>query len=336
MLRSGAGCNWSDSDRELPPAPSGLGVTIALIDSGIDANCPDLRDAIVGQKTFIAETLVSNFHGTAMAGVIGGRGDPIRGGHRGIAVAVTFIDAHAFDSAGVAYKSNILEALAWLAPQQPPFIVFGGVTLETWGEGDLLAEACQRVTDAGTILIAPAGNWGPESGTVGLPASAPAVIAIGAVTQEGEPAFFSSRGPGPESMMKPNIVLPGVNVPTVRVTGIPLGPDDNQSVPQLPIITGTSAATAIFAGIAVLVMENRRDLLPGDFCSEVAKVTENLKLRPETQGHGILNSTILAEHLGVLFPRAVSWKVIARFALLIALISSSLIIVGLILFSIFR
>lgn len=317
-------------------APTGQGVIIALLDSGIDTNCPDLHGTVAGQKCFIQESSVLNTHGTAMAGVIAGRGDPVRGGHRGIAPASTFIDTHVFDSMGMTFKSNILEALAWITPQAPSIVVFGGATLHAWGEGDFLAETCQQVADAGSILVAPVGNWGPESNTVGSPACTPAVIAVGAVTQEGGPAFFSSRGPGPDGTIKPDVVLPGVKITTVA-GGSPVGDTlEGGSMTQLPYLTGTSAATAIFAGLAALIMENRRDVDPEGFRNAAIRAAEDLKLQPETQGHGIVNGATLTTQLGLLFPHPAPWRVVAWFALLVALISSGLVVTGLILLSIFR
>ncbi|HMF31427.1 MAG TPA: S8 family serine peptidase [Candidatus Lokiarchaeia archaeon] len=304
--------------------PTGMGVTVALLDSGIDDTHPTLSGAVIGRKAFISGSgsyrIADNSHGTAIAGIIGGR-DPIGpGGYRGIAPRVQFIDVQVFDRTGAALMSDVIEALAWVAPQAPQLIFFGGVTIQASGEQDPLSAVCQQVTEAGGILIAPAGNSGPESATIGSPASAASVIAVGAVTKEGTPAFFSSRGPGNDNIQKPDIVLPGVNILFPEyITG---------TSGDSPALTGTSPAAAILVGLLALILEERRDLSPAKLRYEIARAAEDIDLSPKTQGHGILNGATLAYNLAILRPHPAPVARVARIASILVIITVALIFIG--------
>ncbi len=229
--------------------PTGKGIRVALLDSGIASSHPELHDVVISRKSFLPEESdpkLLNPHGTSLAGIIGGE--------YGIAHGVEFIDAQVFDLAGVAFLSEVVEALTWVAAQGPHLVLFGGVTLPGFEADNPLASLCQQVIADGTAIIAPAGNFGPEPATIGCPASVPGVIAVGAVTLEGEPAFFSSRGSSSNASLKPEIVLPGVGIRT-------LGKSEGETSPEL--ITGTSAAAAICTGLLALILSGRKNILGG-------------------------------------------------------------------------
>jgi subtilisin family serine protease len=62
------------------------------------------------------------------------------------------------------------------------------------------------------MMIVSAGNEGPGCGTVWLPASEDAVFAVGATNQSNHLVFYSSRGPTPDGLVKPDVLAPGVNI----------------------------------------------------------------------------------------------------------------------------
>ncbi len=290
---------------------AGKGIKIALLDSGIDFSHPDLRDAAKTQRSFLpkqSESTIINPHGTALAAIIGGR--------NGIAPAVEYIDAQVFDSTGVAYLSDIIEALTWISMFPPDLVLFGGVTVPGIEEDNPLARLCQQLIAAGMTIIAPAGNFGPEGATIGCPASIPGVIAVGAVTQEGESAFFSSRGSPTGTIKKPDLVLPGVGIRTFKI-------QINETNPEF--ITGTSAAAAICTGLLALILSGRKNIPPYELKTQLIHAAENIDQDPVTQGHGILNGITLARHFNLLHSPPVAFKKLVTSAVLVTLLVTSLI-----------
>ena len=309
----------------------GKGIRIALLDSGIDGTHPDLRDSIEVRKSFLnfdAELeQMGNFHGTAIAGIIGGRGDPKEGRYRGISPAVTFLDAQVFDTSGVAYLSDTIEALTWAVLQTPDLIVFGGVMLPGCEADNPLTELCQAVILAGGTIVAPAGNFGPESATISCPASLPGVIAVGAVTQEGDPAFFSSRGSFEEGIRKPDVVLPGVGIQTLK----PVGGDSSSD-----ILTGTSAAAAICAGLLALILSGRKRIPPHALKYAILQAAESIDQDPVTQGNGILNGITLARYFNLLHSPPAPFKRVVTSSIAVTTLLTAIVIVAIIAASFLR
>jgi len=101
---------------------------------------------------------------------------------------------------------------------------------------------------AGIFVIFSAGNDGPESGTVGSPASLPGAFAVGAIDQDDEVASFSSRGPSPWGEIRPHVAAPGVNV----YSTLPGGTYGDKQ--------GTSMAAPHVAGTVALMLSARPDL----------------------------------------------------------------------------
>ncbi|OLS14607.1 MAG: peptidase S8 family protein [Promethearchaeota archaeon CR_4] len=300
----------------------GKGVKIALLDSGINP-IPDLQDAVETRKSFISKKNGSgqerNFHGTAIGGIIGGRGILKEEGYRGIAPAVHFIDVQVFDSTGVAYLSDTIEALTWANLQTPDLIVFGGVMLPGSEDVNPLTDLCQEIILAGGIIVAPAGNFGPESGTVSCPACIPGVIAVGAVTQEGEPAFFSSRGSSNGDNLKPDVVLPGVGIQAPKPTR-----GDTSS----NIFSGTSTSTAICAGLLALILSGRKPIPPHALRYAIQQAAENISQDPLTQGRGLLNGITLARYFNLLHPPPAPFKQIISSSIILTVLLVTIIIVA--------
>ncbi len=296
--------------------PSGKGVRVALLDSGIDSTHPDLHDVVIARKSFILEEPASNQlnpHGTSLAGIIGGT--------RGIASSVEFIDAQVFHLDGVAFLSEVVETLTWVATQAPALILFGGVMLPGSMDDNPLAILCQQVLATGIPIIAPAGNFGPEQATIGCPASIPGIIAVGAVTLEGDPAFFSSRGASTGSPLKPEIVLPGVGIRT-------LGKIGEENTPEL--INGTSAAAAICTGLLALILSGRKNIKPPALTDAIIHAAEDINQNPISQGHGILNGITLARHFNLLYMPPDPFKKVVLSSILIASLVTVIVIVAMI------
>jgi subtilisin family serine protease len=105
--------------------------------------------------------------------------------------------------------------------------------------------AADSAAARGTLVVVAIGNEGPSAATLGTPADAKGIVAVGATDSLGNVASFSSRGPTADGRIKPEVVGPGQLV----IVGVP-----PTSIAQL---SGTSFATPLVAGVAALVQGTR-------------------------------------------------------------------------------
>jgi len=101
----------------------------------------------------------------------------------------------------------------------------------------------------GILVICGVGNYGPDPGSLGTPADADSVIAVGGVNGENGLIWFSSRGPTWDGRTKPEVLARGQDV----YHAFPANP------PEFTYSGGTSVATALVGGAAALVMEAHPD-----------------------------------------------------------------------------
>jgi subtilisin family serine protease len=168
----------------------GAGVTIAVIDTGIDYSLDDLGGGfgpdfrVVDGWDFANDDddpMDDHMHGTHVAGVIAGDGSS----HiTGMAPEATLTAWKALGADGSGELSDVLlalEAAVDLRGEHPASVV--NMSLGATGDGtDPLGLAATAASEAGTVVVAAAGNSGPDEQTVGTPAAAEGVIAVGAIT----------------------------------------------------------------------------------------------------------------------------------------------------------
>lgn len=142
---------------------NGSGVTVAVLDSGIDRNHPDLIDKVIGEVNFIrSEETTSDLlgHGTMCAGIIAGSGEASGGRYRGIAPGAKLLNVRVIDSGGEGQDSDIIAGIEWALNNGADVISMslGGLDL---GQTDLpVTTAADNAMDAGAIVCVAAGNSG--------------------------------------------------------------------------------------------------------------------------------------------------------------------------------
>ena len=205
----------------------GDGVTIAILDTGVDATHPDLaaqwRGGTGGWFDPYGQHATPtdlNGHGTQIAGIAVGRS--AGGTAIGVAPNAQWIAARAFNDAGTGTSTAIHLAFQWvLDPDGDPLtndvprIVNNSWTFGTPGcdlafEPDLAALVAADITP-----VFAAGNYGPAAGSAPSPANNPDAFAVGSVDGSGVIAATSSRGPttcGGSMGAYPEIVAPGVTI----------------------------------------------------------------------------------------------------------------------------
>ncbi|MFG3706933.1 S8 family serine peptidase [Micromonospora sp. NPDC047670] len=270
---------------------TGSGVSVAVLDTGIDDTHPDLATTVTARANFTegeedGRDLVG--HGTHVASTIAGSGSASGGRHRGVAPGTKLIDGKVCASFGCP-ESWILAGMQWAAAEQHAKVV--NMSLGGWDSPgiDPLEQAVDTLTDRyGTLFVIAAGNDGPGSGTVNSPASADAALAVGAVDKSGKLASSSSRGPRRgDAGLKPDITAPGVSIVAARSgDAAELGaPGDAYAS-----LSGTSMATPHVAGAAAILAQRHPDWTAGQLkATLMASARPAEGMTPFEQGTGRLD-----------------------------------------------
>ncbi|MEV6495673.1 S8 family serine peptidase, partial [Actinoplanes sp. NPDC051633] len=262
----------------------GTGVTVALLDSGIDATHPDFAGKLAAVQNFTTAGSADDTvgHGTHVASIIAGSGAKSGGRYRGVAPGAKLAIGKVCET-DFCDESAILAGMQWAAPIAP-------VVNLSLGGGDApgldpVEQAVEDLTAAhDTLFVIAAGNAGGTA-TVGSPGSADSALAVGAVDDEDQLADFSSRGPRVgDDAIKPDITAPGVDIVAARAANGFIGTPVEEGYTSL---SGTSMATPHVAGAAAIVAQQhpgwsarqRKTLLMG-----AAKPTEGVD--PFGQGAG--------------------------------------------------
>jgi subtilisin family serine protease len=237
----------------------GTGVTVAVLDTGIDATHPDLAEKIVVTKNFTdaADTNDTVGHGTHVASTVAGSGAASGGRYKGVAPGADLVIGKVCPTRNCS-ESAILAGMEWAATRADV------VNLSLGGQDfpgvDPLEEAVDRLTaQTGTLFVIAAGNEG-RTGGVGSPATADAALAVAAVDKQENLADFSNRGPRNDGVIKPDISAPGVGI----AAALAKDSDYPVSSPGYTQLSGTSMATPHVAGAAALLAQQHPDWVAGD------------------------------------------------------------------------
>jgi subtilisin family serine protease len=215
-----------------------LNVRVAIIDSGIDYNHPDLKNNYAGGFNFVGNNsnpMDDNGHGTHVAGTVAAIKNAV--GVVGVAPEARLYGLKVLGANGSGSFSNVIKALQWAVDNGIK------ITNNSYGSsgdpGTLVKAAFDNSYAAGVLHIAAAGNSGNCSGntnSVGYPARYASVVAVAATNQSDVRPCFSSTGPAVE------LSAPGVTIRSTKMGG---GYVD---------YSGTSMASPHVAGVAALVL----------------------------------------------------------------------------------
>ena len=270
------GVNRIDAELVWPGSNTGAGVTVAVIDTGIDKDHPDLEANIVGGRNFVGKGPSwrrkvdpekwddDNGHGTHVAGTVAAIDN--EEGVIGVAPGASLLGVKVLDQNGGGYLSDIVDGIYWAVDIGPDGEEASGdeadvinMSLGTTYNVQTFRDAVDYAEGQGVVVVASAGNEGSGTDTVLYPAKYGSVIAVAATWSNDERASFSSTGPSVE------LAAPGVYVYSTYKDG------------QYGTLSGTSMASPHVAGTAALVI--------------ASGVTDNNEVR------GLLVST--ADDLGI-------------------------------------
>ncbi|WP_405764236.1 S8 family serine peptidase [Actinacidiphila glaucinigra] len=227
---------------------TGEGVKVAVLDTGVDAEHPDLADRINTSASFIPDeqdTLDYQGHGTHVASTIAGTGSASDGKERGVAPGVRLDIGKVLNSEGSGQESWIIAGMEWAAQDRQARII----SMSLGGGGDHtdpMSQAVDRLSrETGALFVIAAGNSGPHS--IGSPGAADSALTVGAVDSSDRLADFSSTGPrAGDAGLKPEITAPGVDILAARS-------HYKRGSGYYTTMSGTSMATPHVAGAAALL-----------------------------------------------------------------------------------
>ncbi len=194
---------------------TGSGITVAVLDTGIDTNHPELFDSIAGGQGFGYTTYEDdNGHGTHVSGIITANG--VDANAKGVAPDAKVWMAKVCNASGSCYYSDIAAAIEYVV-KGPDGIIGNGdepakiISISLGGGGtsgancdtDYLAQKVNWAVDNGVTVAAAAGN---TSGIVSSPGCASKAIAVGAVDKSDVRASWSGTGSALD------VMAPGVNI----------------------------------------------------------------------------------------------------------------------------
>lgn len=218
---------------------TGKGVKVGIIDTGIDYTHEDLQ--VSGGINIIngtADNMDDNGHGTHVAGTVASINNGL--GVIGTAPQAELYAIKVLDKNGSGSYSDVVAGIEWAIDNNLNII---NMSLGGTFKSKTLEKVVDKAYDSGILLVAAAGNYGyARQGTITYPAAHNSVIAVGAVDQQNNRAYFSSVGRQLELM------APGVDI----LSTIPNNKYDSYN--------GTSMASPHTAGVAALVWEAKPEL----------------------------------------------------------------------------
>lgn len=311
--KPGVGNEWN-VDRVKAPQVwakgfTGQGVTVGVVDTGIDVSHPALKgtyrgtkadgtmdhnynffDAVGGKK----DAYDDNMHGTHVSGTIAGGANGTNPA-TGVAPGAKLIASKILSGSGSGTLQGVMKGLAWmLAPtdsegKNPDPSKAPDIISNSWGtnngKDEQFRKLLQSFLAAGITPVFAAGNSGPRPGTVGAPGSSPEVISVGATDKDDKVASFSSRGPSPikdarGSDQKPDVSAPGAGI--------------NSTVPGggYKVLNGTSMATPAVSGVIALILSKHKDLTHDEIVKAVNSSARDIDAKgyDYNTGNGLIDA----------------------------------------------
>lgn len=276
-------------------------VTVAVLDSGIDAKHPDLSGKVVAFQDFLSHGIIpyDDFgHGTHVCGCIAGSGKISNGLYCGIAPDTFLVVGKILDKRGDGSVGKMAEALRWILKIKDVYhIRVLNISIGT-GDGyqkqeyDEIRMLLNEVWYQGIMIVCAAGNQGPANGSISMLGMNRNIITVGChegweTHRFGRPCqIYSGRGEVSEIYRKPDIVAPGTEIISCKAA-----PYRGKKLLDRYYCkkSGTSMATSIVSGCCALFFQ-RNPVESNEYCKRrLLQTALNLGEAWNKQGYGMVN-----------------------------------------------
>ncbi|GDY33452.1 type VII secretion-associated serine protease mycosin [Gandjariella thermophila] len=255
----------------------GNSITVAVLDTGVDARHPDLAGQVIAGTGFVGITgdtgqtdLSGDSHGTSIAGIISGTGKADNGsGMMGLAPGSRIMPVRVSLN-GTAEPVALAKGIIYAADQQANVI---NISIGTTTPDPIIRSAVNYALGKGSIIVAAAGNSGDQGNPPTYPASFPGVVSVTAVDTSGR--FWPRSESGPQT----TLAAPGVDIFSANDHGGYLYGD------------GTSYAAPYVAATAALIWSQHRQLTAGQVIAQLIATANHKGDQPHDNeyGYGLIN-----------------------------------------------
>ncbi|MCW2586697.1 MAG: hypothetical protein JWN55_2213, partial [Frankiales bacterium] len=293
------------------PRGEGAGTTIAVVDTGV-ADVPDLAGRLTHVDVTGAGVGDGYGHGTFVAGLAAGDGRSSGGAYAGVAPGANVLDVRVADDEGTSSLTLVLKGLQAVAAH--PEVDVLNLSLSSGSplpyQLDPLTVALETLWRKGITVVVPAGNDGADGkGSITSPGTDPVLLTVGGLEENGTskhrddtvPAW-SSQGPAPQGVAKPDLVAPGSHVVSTAAVGSVVweGNPSSQVGSAYMLGSGTSFSTAVMSGAAAVLLQGRPTLSPDQVKALATGTAYEIDGKKRMAGAGGLD---LAEALDARTPR---------------------------------
>lgn len=264
-------------------------VGVAVIDTGIFLH-PDIRKNVIAFYDCVNGRTIpydNNGHGTHVSGIIAGNGYMSKNMIAGLNRSAAIISIKVLNQKGSGKIENVLRGLEFIAKNKEKYnirilnISIGGNDNYKDADNIALIDGVEMIWKKGIVVVAAAGNNGPDKGTITAPGVSRKIITVGSsddLNIKGHKTSYSGRGPTCRCIIKPDIVCVGNKIPGLSNTG-----------PGYVTKSGTSMSTPIISGAVSLLLEKHPDMTPKDVKIALKNTAADLGISKNIQGYGELN-----------------------------------------------
>ncbi|MCX3058828.1 S8 family peptidase [Streptomyces beihaiensis] len=288
------GRQWALTSLKLPGAwgrSKGDDTVIAIVDSGVDLDHPDLKGRLVAGYDFVDHDDKPNDeygHGTHVAGIAAAHTDNgvgIAGGAPGAKI----MPVRVMGADGTGSKADITKGIVWAADHGADVINLSlgeGPLMSNLLRGGILNQAIQHAHDKGAVVVAAAGNDSSRTQPykIGTP-----VVVVNASDQNGNPASFSNFG------AQNAVSAPGVGILSTLPTYPVALTEKDGNTSGYGELDGTSMAAPYVSAIAALL--HHEGVKPDDIIKDIRDTAKNPRSRPRL-GLGVVDAQAAVNKAG--------------------------------------
>ena len=268
-------------------------IGVAVVDTGIYKH-RDFADRIIAFTDFVNKKRLpydDSGHGTHVSGIIAGNGAASSGKYRGIAPQAALIGVKVLDGSGNGRIENVLKGLEWILENKDIYnirvvnISFGTTQDNDEDEEQALIDMVEVLWDSGIVVVAAAGNSGPEKSSITAPGISRKIITVGAYddtkftdARGRRVKYYSGRGPTKDCIVKPEVVVTGSNIVAC-----------SNRKDSYALKSGTSMSAPIVSGAVARFMQKEENYTPKQIKIRLMKCCEKIDIPQNQQGWGLLN-----------------------------------------------